>query len=61
MSSPLWPNERILEELKKFADENGQIIFSDAAWPVLRQMRDEMQAKIEELEELIYDRNLSDE
>lgn len=42
MSEPLWPNERIMEELEKYADENEQIVFSDAAWPVLEKMRDEM-------------------
>lgn len=50
MSNPLWPDERIKEVLKQFADENGQIVLSEAAWIVFRQIRDEMQGRINQLE-----------
>lgn len=50
MDKQLWSDEKILQALTQFADENGQIVFSEAAWPVLRQVRDEMQERINQLE-----------
>jgi hypothetical protein len=60
MAEPMWPDERIMQAFAAVADDDGQITGGDVML-IIQGIRDEMQQRIDELENSWRNRVQEDE